>query len=102
MSQMEILSNQREAHLSLEVNRSEIQEQLHLVLDSIQDIHAILKEPDPKIKNHMLHVQEAIHANVAGPEQRKSLQQHLLKIHRQTELLPPIIDRMASPVVPEI
>ena len=98
MSQMEILSNQKESRLSLEASHSEIHERMQLVLDSIQDIHTILKQPDPKIKDHMLHVQEAIHANVAEPEQRNRLQQHLLKVHRRTELLPPIIDRMTRPL----
>ncbi|KAF8502442.1 ras guanine nucleotide exchange factor domain-containing protein [Gautieria morchelliformis] len=93
MSHIEILSSQQESRLVLAGNHAEMQEQLHHLLDSIRDVHAILKQSDPKIKDHMRHVQAAIHADVAEPEQRHRLQKHLLNIHRhRAELLPPMID----------
>jgi hypothetical protein len=94
VSQIEITSNQQETSLVIAGNHAEIQEQLQRLLDSIHDVHAILKQPAPKIEDHMLHIQAAIRADVAEPEQRHRLQQHLLNIHRhRTELLPPMIDR---------
>ena len=103
MSQIDILSSQEEARLAAESKHAEVQEKLHLLLGSIRNIHAILDQPVTNIEGRMMDLQEVIHADVAEPEQRHRLQQHLLDIHRQkTELLPPIIDRTPPHSVLEI
>ena len=91
-SQMETLQTQREMRMVLSGNHSETQEKLQQLLENTRDIHNILNQPERSITNHMMNIQEAIHSNIAEPEQRHSLQERLLKIHRQTELLPPMID----------
>jgi len=90
-SQKETLHTQRETNMVVGRNHAETQEILQL-LDNTQDIHNILNLPDKSIEHHMRNIQEAIHANIAEPEQRHILQERLLKIHRQTELLPPMMD----------
>ena len=103
MGQVDILGNQEEARLAAERKHAETQEKLHLLLGSIRDVHAILNQPGPKIEDHMMNIQEVIHADVAEPEQQHRLQKHLLDIHRRkTELLPPMIDRRSRYFVPEI
>ncbi|KAF8589937.1 ras GEF [Ramaria rubella] len=92
MSHMEILHRQSELRMDLGGTNAEIQEKLQRLLDSTQDIHTILTQPEGKISDHMLNIQEAIYADVAEPDQRNELQERLLRIHRHTELLPPMID----------
>jgi hypothetical protein len=92
VSQMDIVHRQREMGMVLTGNHAEIQDKLQQLLDRTQDIQKIVRQPERSITSDMLSIQEAIHADVAGPEQQHSLQERLLKIHRQTELLPPMID----------
>ncbi|KIJ29890.1 hypothetical protein M422DRAFT_268673 [Sphaerobolus stellatus SS14] len=91
-SQMEMVERQREMHQLLGSNHAEIQEKLQRLLESTQDIRALLNQPGSEIRSQMLTIQEAIHSNEVRPEERQTLQQRLLSIHRQTELLPPMID----------
>ncbi|KAF8510225.1 ras guanine nucleotide exchange factor domain-containing protein, partial [Hysterangium stoloniferum] len=91
-TQAGMLDKQREMAMLSESIHAEFRETLDRLLDSTNDIHALLNQPERNIQSRMLEIQDVLHADIAEPEMQHDLQQRLLNIHRRTDLLPPIID----------
>ncbi|KAF8589933.1 kinase-like protein [Ramaria rubella] len=72
--------------------RARIIETLQELLNSTSDTSYIAHQPERIVMDHMLGLQEAIHATVTRSNERQILEARLLTIHRQTGLLPPIAD----------
>jgi len=90
---MKLFDGQQEMTQVMQGNHAETQEKLEHLLDMTRDMQAVLRQPESEIRSQMQAMQEVIHTGVPEPEQRETLQRRLMSLHRQTELLPPMIDR---------
>ncbi|THH08540.1 hypothetical protein EW145_g2641 [Phellinidium pouzarii] len=94
-SNVELHRGNHELQLIHERDGAENREILHNILRSVDGLREVLalnaSEPNA-VQNIMQTIQEELQQQTARPDQQHDLQQGLYEIHRQTQVLPPMID----------